>query len=126
METRLLLQMIQDAAYEVRRHLYPGYLESVYENALEVELKLRGLSVKRQIPINVNYKGFSVGDFRVDMLVDDKVVIELKSVANIIPLHEAQLVNYLTCTGIDDGILVNFGETYAFRHKTRFWKGQKS
>ena len=125
METRFLLQAIKDSAFEVRKHLCPGYLESVYENALEMELKLRGISVKRQIPINVNYKGFTIGDFRVDMLVEDKVIVELKSVTNILPIHEAQLVNYLTCTGIDDGILVNFGEVYACRHKTRIWEGLK-
>ena len=109
METKYLLQVIKEAAFEVRVNLGPGYLESVYQNALMIELRDRGIFAEKEIAIPVNYKGEPVGDFRADILVDRKVIIELKAVREISPLHEAQLVNYLEATGLDYGYLINYG-----------------
>ena len=102
---------INGAVFEVNDILGPGFLEKVYENALLVELKKRGLKVKNQVPINVSYKGEVVGDYTADLLVEDKVIVELKTVENLDRAHKAQLLNYLKATGLHVGLLVNF------RHK---------
>lgn len=118
-----LLSIIKNAAFEVRRHLAPGYLEAVYRKALCVELISQGLEVKTEHPLNVFYKGNLIGEFRADIIVEDRVVIELKAVNNTTIAHELQLVNYLTATGIDDGFLINFGsEQYRIIHKTRIYQ----
>lgn len=117
-----LLQTIKDAAFEVRRNLAPGYLESVYQNALLVELQLRGLRAQKEVGIAVDYKGVAVGEFRADILVENSVIIELKAVRELNPIHEMQLVNYLVATGIDHGYLINYGgENYRIIHKTRIY-----
>lgn len=122
MNDQELIQTINTAAYEVRRHLTPGYLESVYGKALVYELKSRGLNAEIEVPLQVLYKGCVVGEFRADIVVEGRVIIELKSVKEINPAHEAQLVNYLTATGIDYGILINYGgEKFAFRVKNRIY-----
>jgi GxxExxY protein len=99
---------INGAVFEVNNILGPGFLEKVYENALLVELKKRGLNAKSQVPITVNYKGEVVGDYIADLLVEDKVIVELKTVENLEKAHEAQLLNYLKATGLHVGLLVNF------------------
>ena len=99
---------INGAIFEVNRVLGPGFLEKVYENALLIELRERGLKTGNQVPIEVKYKGHSVGDYIADLLVEEKVIIELKTVENITKLHEAQLLNYLKATGIKVGLLINF------------------
>lgn len=109
METKELLGIIKDAAYEVRLNLYPGFLESVYQNALIVELRSRGLCAEKEVAIPVYYKGEPVGDFRADILVEKKIILELKAVRELNPIHEAQLVNYLVATGLDHGYLINYG-----------------
>lgn len=121
-----ILSIIKDAAFQVRRALTPGYLESVYRNALVVELKARGLSAETEVPIKVQYKGIIVGDFRADILVEKRVIIELKAIMELHPIHEAQLVNYLTATGLDYGYLINYGgETYRIVLKSRIYKPPK-
>jgi len=85
-----------------------GFLEKVYENALLFELKRRGLHAESQAPIKVIYKQAVVGEYIADILVERKVIIELKTVANIEKIHEAQLLNYLKATDINVGLLVNF------------------
>ena len=122
MDTKKLIDTIYAAAFEVREHLKAGYLESVYKNALVIELKSRGLKVQAEVPITVRYKGYSVGEFRADIVVNGQIILELKAVAEISPIHETQLVNYLVATGIDHGILINYGENYAFRYKTRIYR----
>ncbi len=118
-----LLQIIRDAAYQVRLSLAPGFLESVYRNALIFELRLRGLNVEKEAPIEVRYKGIVVGDFRADILVEKRIIVELKAVSEIHPVHEAQLVNYLNATGLNHGVLINYGgEKYSFRVKDRVYK----
>ena len=99
---------INGAVFEVNNILGAGFLEKVYENALLFELKSRGLQAKNQVPIRVFYKGEVVGDYAADLLVEDKVIVELKTVENLDRAHEAQLLNYLKATGLHVGLLVNF------------------
>ncbi len=87
-----------------------GFLESVYEKCLLIELRRTGLSVESQKPITVFYDGETVGEFFVDVLVEEKVIVELKSVRRLAEAHEVQLVNYLVATGKDVGLLLNFGQ----------------
>lgn len=122
MEIEKILQIIKEAAFEVRLQLAPGYLESVYQNALVWELRSRGLTAEKEISIPVRYKNHIVGDFRADILVNDSIIIELKAVREINPIHEAQLVNYLVATGIDYGYLINYGgDKYRIIRKTRIY-----
>ena len=104
---------INGTIFEVNKILGPGFLEKVYENALLLELKNRGLEADKQVPIKVNYKNNLVGEYFADILVENQVIIELKTVVNLDNNHEAQLLNYLKATGIKVGILVNFKQTRA-------------
>ena len=99
---------IRAAIFEVNRVLGYGFLEKIYENALLIELKKRGLNAKGQVPINVEYKGEIVGEYFADIVVEDKVVLELKAIESLQKIHEAQLLNYLKATGYKIGFLVNF------------------
>ena len=107
-------------AMEVHRTLGPGFVESVYENALLVELTASRLAFESQKALKVTYKNQCVGDFVADIIVDKALIIELKSVQSLLPIHEVQLVNYLTATGIEEGVLLNFGsESLQFKKKFR-------
>lgn len=86
-----------------------GFLEKVYENALKVELELQGLQVESQKQLEVTYKGKVVGEYFADLFVENKVVVELKSSSKLIEVHQAQLLNYLTATKKEVGLLINFG-----------------
>ena len=108
MEINDLTYAINGAIFEVNRVLGPGFLERVYENALMVELEKRGLNAKSQVPIKVVYKENIVGQYIADLLVEDRVIIELKTVENLDKVHEAQLLNYLKATEKQVGLLVNF------------------
>jgi GxxExxY protein len=108
MEINDITYAINGAVFEVNNILGPGFLEKVYENALLVELKKRGLKAKNQVPITVSYKGEAVGDYVADLLVEEKVIVELKTVENLDGAHEAQLLNYLKATSLHVGLLVNF------------------
>ncbi len=99
---------INGAVFEINRILGPGFLEKVYEKALLIELRLRGYKVESQVPIKVLYKDNVVGEYFADLLVEDQVIVELKTVEAIEKIHEAQLLNYLKATGIKVGLLVNF------------------
>lgn len=103
-----LTYAINGAIFEVNRVLGPGFLEKVYENALLVELVENGIKAQAQVPIKVTYKEKIVGDYIADILVDDRVIVELKTIERIERIHEAQLLNYLKATGIKVGLLVNF------------------
>jgi GxxExxY protein len=108
------------AAMEVHRCLGPGFVESVYENALTIELVSSKIIAEGQKPIEVKYKEQCVGNFVADLVVDQTLIIELKAVQTILPIHEVQLVNYLTATGLDEGVLLNFGsESLQFKKKFR-------
>jgi len=108
MDINELTYLINGAIFEVNRELGAGFLEKVYENALLIELKNKGLNVKRQVPIEVNYKGEVVGDYFADIVIEDKIIIELKAVEKLQKIHEAQLLNYLKATEYKIGLLVNF------------------
>ena len=110
MEHDDLTRRIIGCAYRVYNAMGYGFLESVYENCLLIELRATGLRVENQVPIKVRYQGQVVGEFVVDLLVDDRVIVELKAVRTLLMIHEVQLVNYLKATGIDTGLLLNFGE----------------
>ena len=103
-----LTYQINGAIFEVSRTLGAGFLEKVYENALMIELRERGLKAESQVPIKVYYKKEAVGEYFADILVEDRIIIELKAVENLSKLHEAQILNYLKATGIQVGLLVNF------------------
>ena len=99
-----------EAAIEVHRELGPGLLESVYEAALAYELEQRGLQVARQVPVSLNYKGIHFDEgFRADLIIEDKVIAELKSVEQVTPAHKKQTQTYLRLTGNKLGYLLNFG-----------------
>lgn len=108
MEINDVTYAINGAVFEVNRVFGPGFLEKVYENALLVELIGRGLKAKSQVPIRISYKERIVGEYVADMLVEEKVIVELKTVEELNRVHEAQLLNYLKATGIRVGLLVNF------------------
>lgn len=97
------------ASFDVMNELGAGFLESVYEKALAIALCERGMSIKVQHPLMVSFREKSVGEFWADMLVEDKVLIELKAVKTLMPEHQAQLINYLKATRIPVGLLINFG-----------------
>jgi GxxExxY protein len=97
------------AAIEVHKHLGPGLLESAYEECLCRELELRGINFERQVPLPLNYKGLKLDcGYRLDLLVEDKVIVELKTVEAIAPIHEAQMLTYLKLRDVRLGLIINF------------------
>jgi len=112
-----LTDIIISCAYEVHNILGSGFLEKVYENALFKEIKARGLAVDSQVSVKVDYKGTIVGDFTADLVVENKIIIELKAIEQLIDIHELQLKNYLKATGIEVGLLVNFGKKLEVKRK---------
>ena len=100
---------ILGACFEVINELGAGFLESVYEKALLIALRDKGLNVASQVPIPVLFRGQPVGEFFADLLVQGRIIVELKAVKNIVPEHMAQVINYLKATGIATGLLINFG-----------------
>ena len=111
MDDKELSGEVIGAAIEVHRVLGPGLLESAYELALERELSLRGRAVERQKPISLEYKGCVLGDgFRLDLLVDGRLVVEIKAVDVLLPIHEAQLLTHLRLAEKRFGLLINFNE----------------
>ncbi|HEV7680792.1 MAG TPA: GxxExxY protein [Pyrinomonadaceae bacterium] len=121
-----LTRMIIGCAYKVHNALGHGFIEKVYENALRIELEKIGLTVKQQEPINVRYDGRIVGEYFADLWVDERVIIELKAVQSLIKRHEVQLVNCLTATGVDCGLLLNFGPSVEVKRKFREYKPKSS
>lgn len=121
MNTELLYKKETDAIlsafYEVHYDLGYGFLERVYQNALYQELKRRGFQCEVQKQIKVFFKGREVGEYYADIVVDDKIILELKACDKICPDHEAQLLNYLKATTVEVGLLLNFGERPQFRRK---------
>jgi len=117
-------KVVVDAAIAVHRELGPGLLESVYEVVLAYELKQRGLSVKRQLPISIHYKRMTFEDaFRADLIIEDKVIVELKSVEQVSEAHKKQLLTYMRLTSCKLGFLLNFGEALMKRGITRTVNG---
>ena len=104
-----LTRSIIGCAFEVINELGAGFLESVYEEAMLIALASAGHAVESQRAVTVHFRGQSVGDFYADLLVEEKVLVELKAVKALAPEHEAQVINYLNATGIQVGLLINFG-----------------
>jgi GxxExxY protein len=104
-----LSRSIIGAAIEVHRNLGPGYLESVYANYLAKELTALNIKFERQEPLEVIYKGEAMGKFRPDILVEKKIVVEIKAVTHFVHAHEAKAIHYLTATGMRLALLLNFG-----------------
>jgi len=109
-EINELTQKIIGCAFAVYNKMGFGFLESVYEKCLQLELAKQKLNAEFQKPIKVFYDSQNVGDFIADILIKNTVIVELKSVLKLNKMHEAQLVNYLVATGIETGLLINFGE----------------
>ena len=105
-----ITQKILEACFEVTHELGAGFLESVYQNALEIALRQKDLKVKSQHPAVVVFRGQNVGQFYMDFVVEDKVIVEIKSASALLPEHHAQVINYLRATNLEIGLLINFGK----------------
>jgi GxxExxY protein len=119
-EARPLAQRIIGAAMKVHRSLGCGFLESVYRNALAIELRKLGIAFEIHPTLAVSYEGETVGEFQADLVVERELIVELKVAEALAPIHSSQLINYLVATDIDEGLLLNFGtKSLQFRTKTR-------
>lgn len=125
MDVNELTQRIIGCAFTVHNALGTGFLEKVYENALLVELKANGLEAVQQKPVSVYYRDVCVGAYYADLVVEDRILVELKAVQNLTREHEVQLVNYLNATGYDDGLLLNFGPSVEVKRKFRDYVSKK-
>ena len=115
-----LTERVIGEAMHVHHVLGPGFLESVYQNALVLRLSKAGLKAHVAMPLPVHFEGEVVGEFVADIIVDQRLILELKAVSALNSAHEVQLVNYLTATGIDTGLLLNFGtKSPEVKRKTR-------
>ncbi len=112
-----LTRKIIKCFYKVYDELGNGFLESVYEKSLIIELKNVGLKAVDQQRLDVFYKNHTVGDFKADVIVEGKIIIEIKAITKLTSQHEAQLINYLKATGKKIGLLVNFGEELEFKRR---------
>ena len=112
-----LSNKIIKAYYNVYNRLGYGFLEKVYENAFVLELKRMGVRGRRQVPVKVYDLGENVGEYFADIIVEDKIILELKAVDVLCEEHEAQLINYLKATSIEVGLLFNFGKVAQFKRK---------
>jgi GxxExxY protein len=110
-----LTRQIIGAFYDVYNALGQGFVEAVYQRAMPVALAARGIECQREVPLSVSYKGVNVGEFRADLVVERKVIVESKVASKIIPVHEIQLVNYLRASKIAVGLVLNFGPQPTFR-----------
>ena len=118
-----LITEIIECAKRIRRQLGPGFLEKVYKNAMVVELRKLNLNFETEKLIQVLYDGIVVGEYRTDIIVEGKLILELKATQDLSIANEVQLVNYLTSTGIDDGLLINFGsDKLQFKRKYRIYR----
>jgi GxxExxY protein len=122
LEHEEITETIIGATFEVHRLLGYGFLEKVYQKALQVELEQRGLHAKIEEPIQVHFKGIDVGVYFADLLVEEKVIVELKVSKQYNPADEAQLLNELKATGLSVGLLINFGrERVEFKWNSNGW-----
>ena len=122
----VLIRKVIGACYTVHNALGTGFLESVYENSLKIELDKLDIRAKKQHEIQVYYDKYVVGEFRADLFIEDCLLIELKAVKSLVPVHEVQLVNYLAATQIDDGLLINFGQSVEVKRKYRKYTSTKN
>lgn len=119
-----LSEHVIGACFDVSNELGFGFLESVYEKALLISLRSRGLKAESQVPVKVYYQEQSVGDFFADIVVEDELIVELKVVKSLAPEHLAQGINYLKATGLETALLVNFGNRKV--EYRRLYNGLKS
>ena len=112
-----LTESVIGAFYTVYNELGPGFLENVYENSLALMLRENGIAAAQQAPLRVQFRGHTVDEFRADLLVDERLIVEIKAVSRLAPAHEVQLVNYLKATGIRVGLLMNFGPRPQFKRR---------
>ena len=117
MKHKELTAKIIECAFKVHNTLGYGFLEAIYQNALLIELLKAGLQAEKEKKIQVYYDTQLVGDYITDIIVENKVILELKSVKELHPAHSAQLINYLKATGIETGLLINFGESVEIKRK---------
>ncbi len=110
-------EKIIGAAYKVHNTLGSGFLEKVYQNSLAIELKALDISYYIEKPIKVHYNGEIVGDYIADIIVDGKVIVEIKAIKELSSIHEVQLVNYLKATGIEVGLVINFGKSVQIKRR---------
>jgi len=116
-----LIYKVNGCAIEVHKHLGPGLLESVYHSCLKKELTIRGLDFQTEIIIPVNYKGLEIeAGLRCDLLIEKTLVVELKAIKKVLPIHEAQLLTYMKLLEVPIGLIINFNVTHIFK------EGQKS
>jgi len=121
--TDQLITEIIECAKRIRRQLGPGFLEKVYKNTMVVELRKLKLNFETEKLIQVLYDGIVVGEYRTDIIVEGKLILELKATQDLSIANEVQLVNYLTSTQIDDGLLINFGaDKLQFKRKYRIYR----
>lgn len=113
MQDQDLSRQIIGCAYTVYNTLGPGFLESVYQRSMLIELQKAGLPAQLESPIQVRYEGQVVGEFRADIIVQSRIIVELKAIETLSKAHEVQVVNYLRATGTEVGLLINFGPTEA-------------
>ncbi|HET8714661.1 MAG TPA: GxxExxY protein [Holophagaceae bacterium] len=100
---------VLEASFEVINELGAGFLESVYEKAMILALRGKGIKVEAQVPLDVRFRGELVGQFFADLVVEERVIVELKAVKTLLPEHQAQVINYLKATRMEVGLLINFG-----------------
>ena len=122
MDINHLTGQVIGCAYKVHNTLGPGFLEKVYENALKLELKNHGIYVLQQSKLPVFYEGQQVGLYFPDLWIEERLIIEIKAIVTLAPEHERKLIHYLTATGIDHGLLINFGDTVQIKRKFREYK----
>jgi len=122
LEFESLSHRIIQAAFAVHSTLGSGFLEKVYHNAMAIELREAGIRFLSEHPVTVIYKGFEVGNYYADMVVENCMILEFKAVENLTRGHEVQLVHYLAATGIDNGLLINFGSSVQVKRKFRVYR----
>ena len=119
MEINNLTHQVIGCAYKVHNVLGPGFLEKVYENALKHELSKLGIDVRQQVKLPVWYDGKQVGLYYPDLWIEGQLIIEIKAAIALAPEHDMKLLHYLSATGIDNGLLINFGSSVQVRRKYR-------
>ena len=123
MELESLIKKVIQCVYNVRLQLSSGFLETVYQKALLIELSKQNIQAEAEVPVDVYYDDSVVGEYRADIVVEKRIILEIKAIQHLLPVHEAQLVNYLTATKIDCGLLINFGgERLEIKRKYRTYK----
>jgi GxxExxY protein len=110
-----LTRKIIGAFFDVYNEVGPGYVEAVYQRALPVMLGERGVCTEIERPVTIQFHGVVIGEYRVDLVVGDSVIVECKVATKILPIHEVQLLNYLKATGLSVGLILNFGSEPSFR-----------